>query len=52
MGRIRSLCRLFTPFYLSFFYQTFFLCIDALKQDGCRFIVWVLWYKFTMNGKV
>ena len=47
MGRIRSLCRLFTSFY-----QPFFLCLDVLKQDRCRFIIRVLRYEFTMNGKV
>ena len=52
MGRIRSLCRLFTSFYLPLFYQPFFLCLDVLKQDRCRFIIRVLRYEFTMNGKV
>ena len=52
MGRIRSLCRLSTSLYLSLFYQLLFFYLDAFKQDRCRFIIRVLRYEFTMNGKI
>ena len=48
MGRIRSFCRLFAPLNFSLFYQAFFLRLDAFKQDGCRFIIQVLLYKFAV----
>ena len=32
--------------------EFFFLCTDALQQDGSRLVVWVLWYKLAMNGEI